>query len=262
MTTMSGYPAGAPCWYELATSDQDAAKRFYAELFGWSVRDVPIPEGGTYSIFQLAERDVGAAYTMMADQKASGTPPYWAVYFAVASVDESAARAVALGATQCVAPMDVMDVGRMAVIADPEGAMFCLWQPRSHAGAAAVHENNAIGWVELATRDSRKAAQFYAQMFGWKVREKSHPVAGHYQMFAVEGYDWGGMLPMSADWGETPAHWHLYFRVPDCDAAVERLTALGGKVTAPPFDGGDVGRIAVVADPQGATFYLITFRGG
>jgi predicted enzyme related to lactoylglutathione lyase len=260
MTTFSGYSAGSPCWYELATTDQEAAKRFYAELFGWVPKDVPIPEGGNYSIFQLGDRDVGAAYTMMPDQQAAGMPSYWAVYFAVASADDMAARAVALGGKQMAAPMDVMDVGRMAVIADPEGAVFCLWQPKSHAGAGAVHENNAVGWVELATRDSRKAAHYYAHLFGWKVREQPHPVAGHYQMFSVDSYDWGGMLPMNADWGQTPAHWHLYFRVADCDAAAEKLKALGGKVMAGPFDGAGVGRIAVVTDPQGATFYLITFR--
>ena len=262
MTTISGYSAGAPCWYELATSDQDAAKAFYSALFGWVVRDVPIAPGGHYTIFQLDGRDVGACYTMVDDQKAAGTPPHWAVYFAVASADEAAARAKSFGGKVVAAPMDVMDVGRMAVIADPEGAIFCLWQPKSHAGAGAVHENNAIGWVELAARDSRQAAHYYAQLFGWKVREKSHPVAGHYQMFSVDGYDWGGMLPMTSEWGETPPHWHLYFRVADCDATAERLKGLGGKVVAGPFDGPDVGRIAVVTDPQGATFYLITFRSG
>lgn len=262
MATMTGYPAGAPCWCDLATTDLAVATTFYAELLGWTANAVPVPGGGTYSIFQLGGRDVAAVYGLMDTQKAEGVPSHWDVYFAVANVDEACERATTLGASVLVTPMDVMTFGRMAAIADPEGAAFCLWQPMAHFGAAAVHENNAIGWVELASRDTRKASSFYAALLGWKTRELPHPVAGHYQMFAVEGYDWGGLLPMDDRWGNAPAHWQVYLRVADCDAAAARVKALGGRVMAEPFQAPGVGRIAVVADPQGATFYLVTFRAG
>lgn len=136
---------GAPCWFELATTDQSAARTFYSQLFGWSVNDVPIGEGMLYSMYQLSGRDVGAGYTMMPDMIAAGVPPHWAVYFAASNADRTAQMVTELGGSIVQPAFDVMEHGRMAVCKDPEGAVFSLWQPKSHTGATAMDELTLMG---------------------------------------------------------------------------------------------------------------------
>jgi len=246
---------GAPCWFELATTDQSAAKTFYSQLFGWSVNDVPIGEGMLYSMYQLGGRDVGAGYTMMPDMVAAGVPTHWAVYFAAASADGTAQKVTELGGSIIQPPFDVMEHGRMAVCKDPEGAVFSLWQPKSHTGATAMGELNTVCWSELATRDMQKAAQFYVALFGWDTKRSAG--AMEYTEFMAGGQPRGGLLQMTEMWQGIPAHWGIYFRVADCDAAVAKVKELGGAIKHGPFDAPGVGRIAVAADPQGAMFSLI-----
>lgn len=245
---------GAPCWFELATSDQKAANQFYSQLFGWTVNDSQMGEDMVYTIYQLDGRDAGACYTLMAEMRAQGIPPHWAVYFATANVDETAAKVAELGGAVLQQPFDVAEHGRMAVCKDPEGAAFCLWQAKQHAGATAIGENDTVCWSELASRDIGKASQFYVSLFGWQTKNSE---IMPYIEFMAGGQPRGGLLQMDAQWEGIPPYWGIYFRVDDCDAKVAKLKELGGSVKHGPFDAPGVGRIAIVSDPQGAVFSLI-----
>ena len=144
----------------------------------------------------------------------------------------------------------------MAVCADPEGAMFSLHQARAHKGVAAIRENNAINWVELATREIDKAEAFYRSLFGWETEDfPAGPT--RYLLYGSRDAKWGGLLQMTPEWGDMPSHWSIYVQVEDVDATIARAAAAGGSVCVPPFDIPKVGRIARIDDPSGAGFYLI-----
>ena len=247
---------GAPCWFELGTTDQSAASKFYSQLFGWTVNDVPIGEGMLYSMYQLGGRDVAAGYTMMPEMLAAGVPPHWAVYFASANADQTAAKVAELGGTIIQPPFDVFEHGRMAVCKDPEGTVFSIWQSKDHSGATAMGELNTVCWSELASRDVKKAAEFYVGLFGWETNE-SNAAPTEYTEFMAGGEPRGGMVQMNEMWQGVPSHWGIYFRVADCDAAAARVKELGGSLKHGPFDAPGVGRIAIAADPQGAIFSVI-----
>lgn len=254
-------PLGAPIWFELATTGQEAAKTFYSDLMGWAVNDSPIDDGAVYSIFQCDGRDVAACCTMMADEIAQGLPPHWNVYFHVADCDVSAQRVRAAGGRVLVEPFEVMEHLRMAVVTDPEGAPFCLCQPRAHHGVGMIHELNSIGWVELATRNVARAEAFYRDVFGWSFADHPGGAPTVYRIFGVDGEDQGGLLQMTPEWGEMPSHWAIYLRVKDVDVALAKGQTLGGSVAVPAFDAPGVGRIAMMSDPAGAHAYLIALAG-
>lgn len=167
MPHIDKHAPGTFCWVELGTTDQDAAKRFYSSLFGWSAVDYPMGENGTYTIFRLDGRDAAAAYTMQAGEANHGVPPHWNLYVAVENVDASAARAAELGAQLPAGVFEVHTNGRMAVVLDPTGASFCLWQPKMTPGLGIMGENNTYVWADLSTGDRAAAKQFYEGLFGW-----------------------------------------------------------------------------------------------
>jgi len=254
MPVIQSHSHGSPCWFELGTTDQSAAKSFYSSLLGWASTESPIP-GGTYTMFFLDERSAGAAYTMTPDMAAQGIPPHWMIYFAVDDADAAAARVKELGGSVRMEPFDVMEHGRMAVCSDPAGAVFSVWQARGHQGVQVFGEMNSVCWVELASPDIHKSAEFYGSLFGWKVHAGSGPMP--YGEIETGGERKGGLLQMNEQWQGIPPHWGLYFLVQDCDAAAARVKELDGKICHGPFDAPGVGRIAVAADPQGAMFSMI-----
>lgn len=255
MSHIDSFPEGAPCWYELGTTDQAAAKTFYSALFGWSAADAPMDGGSMYTTFQLDDRRVAAAYTLMAEQLAQNVPPHWMVYFRVSDADASAAKTASLGGKVIVPPFDIFDYGRMYVAQDTSGAHYCVWQPKTHPGVGILHQANAFCWAELATREPDKARDYYAELFGWHT--KPHAMPG-YTIWGVEGKDWGGILPMEGEqWNGIPSHWAIYWTVADCDASTAKATELGGRLNVPPFEVTGVGKISGIADPQGASCYLI-----
>jgi predicted enzyme related to lactoylglutathione lyase len=250
------HAVGSPSWFELATSDQTGAEAFYAALFGWTVQRNPMGEGSHYTMFQLGGRDVAAAYTLMPDQAA---PPKWDVYFKVDDIDAIAAKAATSGGSLLMPPFEVEDYLRMAVCADAENAAFSLHQPRQHAGAGAIRENNAICWVELATRDLARAEAFYTGLFGWNMSEHHASPPSGYRLFGNGDGMLGGLLRMTEEWGEMLSHWSIYIQVEDVDAIVAHAETLGGKLCFPAFDAPGVGRLARIEDPAGAGFYVIKF---
>ncbi len=260
---MNDYPHGAPCWFELETSDHRAGQTFWSTLFGWACMDFPTP--GSEQIYTMCtlgdEEPVAAVYALDPAIAAQGSPPHWNIYFRVLDCDQSTAKATSAGGRVLAGPFDVGEHGRMSFIADPEGAAFGLWQPGQHQGAARIHEDHAVGWVELAARDTARAAAFYRAVLDWEVSEMQMP-HGLYRVFSAGGTAWGGLLGMTREWGDMPAHWSIYWRVPDVDIAVENAKALGGAQCFPSFDAPGVGRIGRINDPQGIGAYLITFPPG
>jgi uncharacterized protein len=253
------HATGSPSWFELATTDQDGAEAFYSGLFGWTVQRNPMGDGSFYTMFQLAGRDVAAAYTMPPEQSAQGMPPNWGIYFKVDDADAVCAKVRASGGQVHMPPFEVFEFLRMAVCADPEGAVFSLHQPRSHHGVGAIRETNAVSWAELATRDMARAEAFYTDLFGWSMSEHHASPASGYRIFGNGDGMLGGLLQMTEEWGEMPSHWAFYIQVDSVDATVEKALALGGKLCFPAFDAPGVGRIARIDDPAGAGFYLIRY---
>lgn len=257
MADYSSHTPGTFCWAELATTDQKAAVAFYGALFGWGVNDMPIGPTETYSMFQMRGKDVGAAYTMRPEERQHGAPPHWNTYVAVANADDTVNRAKALGATVLAPAFDVMDAGRMAVLQDPTGAVFQIWQPGKHIGARIMREPGAMTWTELATRDTEGAKKFYTSLFGWK--EKTSSGAGMtYTEFSVDETPFAGMMEMNAQMVGmgVPPHWLTYFQVADVDASANTAKGLEATLVVPPMDIPNTGRFSVIRDPHGAVFAI------
>jgi uncharacterized protein len=240
------YEPGTFCWVDLSTPDAEGAKAFYGGLFGWDFRDDEIP-GGVYTMC-LNQGDEVAAISQQDEH-----PAHWNNHVSVASADETAAKAKDLGATLIEDPFDVMEFGRMAVLADPGGAMLCIWEPRTHIGAGRVNDLGCMGWNELQTRDSGAAGEFYHALFGWGIEPIEDDGALVYTTVRNAGTQNGGFMPMSEQHGDAPSFWLPYFTVPSCDEAVGETQGLGGALLAGPLDL-PAGRIAVLGDPQGAAF--------
>jgi len=256
MQETTKYEPGTFCWVELATTDAEAGKKFYTELFGWGFTDNPIGPGIVYTMLNLDGKDVGALYQLNEAMAPPGTPPHWLSYVSVESADKSAEEVKELGGTLLKEPFDVFDVGRMAVVQDPTGAAFALWQPRKHKGAAVVNVPNSFCWNELSTKDTKKAGEFYSGLFGWdrKVQQMGEMA---YTSFMNGERPAGGMYEPSPEMGNIPPHWLVYFAVDDCDAKTKKAVELGAKTLAPPADIPDTGRFAIIQDPQGAAFGII-----
>lgn len=256
MPQIDKHAPGTFCWVELATTDQDAAKKFYGALFGWSVVEYPMGPGDFYSMFQLGGRDAAAGYTMRAQEKAAGVPPHWNLYVAVEDADAAAAKAVELGGKLPAGVFDVFTNGRMGVVIDPTGAAFCLWQPKQTQGMGVMGENNTYCWADLITADRMGAKHFYEQLFGWRIFPGAGKDDSTYLHIMMGEQGIAGIQPGEMHKPGVPPHWTPYFMVADADAATATAQSLGAAVYAPPMNVGEGLRIAVLADPQGAVFSL------
>jgi predicted enzyme related to lactoylglutathione lyase len=250
------YKPGTFCWIELGTSDDNAAKTFYTKLFDWDYVDNPMGPDAVYTILKLNGKDVGGLSKLMPDMVAQGIPPHWLSYIAVNNVDETAEKAKAAGATLMKEPFDVSTIGRMAVVQDPTGAVFALWQAKDHKGSGIYNVPNSFCWNELGTTDTKKAGEFYSNVFGW-TREDFSESPIEYTMFKNGDRGAGGMYKITPEMGPIPPHWLVYFAVDDCDAKVQKATELGAKVMKPADDIPGIGRFAILFDPQGAAFAII-----
>lgn len=254
-TEVKTHAPGTFCWIDLSTTDAEAAKKFYTELFGWTVTDVPAGEG-TYTMLQKDGNLVGALYQQNPQQAAMKAPSHWLSYVSVVNVDDTARKAQELGANVVMSPMDVMDVGRMAVIQDPTKAMIAFWQPGKHIGAQMVGQPGSLVWNELMTDDTGKAETFYKRLLGWNP-EKQNMGGMDYTVFKNGDKGAGGMMETSGDWKSVPPHWLVYFAVDDCDGRTKKANDMGATTVVPAMDIPTVGRFSVVADPQGAMFGML-----
>jgi len=256
MQEIPEYKPGTFCWVELATTNGQAAKTFYTQLFGWDYVDNPVGPDMIYTMLKLNGKDVGALYQMPSEMRAQGIPPNWLNYVSVTSADETAEKAKAAGATLLKDPFDVFTVGRMAVVKDPTGAVFALWQAGTHKGAGIYNVPNSFCWNELGTTDTRKAGEFYSDLFGW-TRNVQNFGPMEYTIFNNGDKGAGGMYKITPEMGNIPPHWLTYFAVDDCDAKVKKATELGASVMKPADDIPSVGRFAILQDPQAAVFAII-----
>jgi uncharacterized protein len=277
MAERDGYIPGVPCWIDTSQPDPQAALAFYGGLFGWEFEDMmPEGAGGNYFVGRIRGGDVAGIGSVP-----EGAPPMpaWNTYIWVASADETASKVREAGGGVVTEPFDVMDSGRMALLTDPEGAVFCVWQPGTHKGAQVVNEHGSLTFNGLATRDPDTAKAFYGAVFGWETLSLPFgtlwtlPGYGDHleertpglreqqaQMGAPEGFIdvVAALTPVAADDSGTPAHWSVTFTADDIDATAAKATELGGEVVAGPFDAPWT-RTAVIRDPQGATFVASQF---
>lgn len=260
MPEMNGpYMSGTPCWIDLMVPDQQAALDFYRDLFGWQ-GEVGPPETGGYSVCTLKGKPVAG---IMRASNPDGTvpdpmpPTVWTTYLATDGIDSTLKAVTDAGGSVMMGPMDVMDLGRMAVITDPTGAVVGLWQYGTFAGAGIVNEHGALIWNELSTGDTDAAAAFYSAVLPISTAKSQMPGAEGYTEFKVGGRSVGGMMDLAALPAEVPPHWLPYFHVDDVDGVQAAVVRAGGSVRAPAFDMA-AGRMAVLSDPQGGTFAVIT----
>ncbi len=262
------HPHGLFSWTDISLPDPVAGSRFYVGLFGWEAEDERGPDGSyLYTMFTKEGRSVAGLGPRPPDAEEQGFPPMWTSYVAVDDLDATLRRWTTEGGSILVPAMDVMNAGRMAVVADPQGAVLALWQAGEHAGAEVFNEPGAMTWNELNTRDAGAAREFYAAVLGWGFeRLAAEDAPGEYWIitlakpeggpYAPDGYN-GGVMTMDERWpAEVPAHWMVYFGVADVDETIGRLASLGGTVSVPAFDI-PAGRMAVVGDPQGGTCSII-----
>jgi predicted enzyme related to lactoylglutathione lyase len=267
-----------PCWIDTSQPDPQAAADFYGALFGWELEDVMPPDAPVrYFMARIRGKDVAGVGSIPERAPQMAT---WNTYVCVDSADETASKVRDAGGGVMMEPFDVMDAGRMAVLTDPEGAVFFVWEARANKGSQIVNEHGSNNFNNLNTRDLERAKAFYGAVFGWETLE----LDGGAQMWTLPGYGdhleelspglRKGMEEMGAPKGfedvvagineirddqpDTPPHWGLTFAVDDADAIAEKASQLGGKVIAPPFDAPWV-RMTVIADPQGAIFVASKF---
>jgi predicted enzyme related to lactoylglutathione lyase len=278
MAERDGYIPGVPCWIDTSQPDPEASVPFYAGVFGWEFEDVMPPGApGKYFIGRIRGGDVAAVGSLPegAPQVAS-----WNTYIWVDDADETAAKVRDAGGAVAMEPFDILDSGRMAAFADPDGAMFSVWQANRHKGARIVNEHGSLNFNNLATRDVEKAKAFYGAVFGWEILA----LDGGQQSWALPGYgdhleendpgirqrmaEFGApggfedvvatVQPIGPDQPDVQPHWSVTFAVDDTDAVAAKAAELGGTLIAPPFDAPWV-RMSVIADPQGATFIASQF---
>ena len=223
------YEPGTFSWVDLATTDLEASKAFYGGLFGWKPHDSEVPGGGVYSMMRLGAADVAAIYDQPAEQRDAGVPPFWFSYVTVASADESAAAAGEAGGSVHAGPYDVLDAGRMAVIADPAGAMLGIWEPRENIGADLVNDPGCLTFNELATTDVAGSIRFYEKLFGWSVDGLDTGGGPPYWAIVHEGAANGrngGMRELGPDEEGRPPSWMPYFSVSSADETIARTAKL------------------------------------
>jgi predicted enzyme related to lactoylglutathione lyase len=255
MADILTHPAGSFCWSELNTNDQNAAKRFYSSLFGWSVTDYPAGPDGVYTIFRINDRNAAAADTANEEERKNHFHPHWKLYIATDSADAAAARADAAGGKVLAPPFDVMDIGRMTVVQDPTGASVCLWQATKQGGFGVVVEDGAFCRAELNTPDALRAGKFYSDTVGWKLEKAKEDSSGYFHIKNGEKRI-GGIPSGEHRAAGAPVGWMVYFQVADVDASTEKARQMGARIYEPPRKIAGVGIGSVLADPQGAVFAL------
>jgi predicted enzyme related to lactoylglutathione lyase len=251
----NGYAPGTPIWVDMSSSDADASERFYTSLFGWTADEANVEFGGYRQL-----RQDGKSVAGLGGQMAPG-PVVWTTYMKVDDAAATTEKAKAAGGTALVEPMEIGPEGSMAIIQDPGGAVFGLWQPGRMGGAELFNKPVSVSWNELNTRDLEGSKSFYSQTLGWEPRTSGEGNDA-YTEWLIGGKSIGGMLGMQGRVpDEIPPHWLVYFAVADCAATLERARELGGQAILAPMTIPQ-GIFSIVSDPLGATFAVIQLNQG
>lgn len=244
-------------WYELMTTDPKAAQEFYTDVVGWGTAPFENASGMDYTMWTKGESRIGGVMELPEEARKGGSPPHWIGYVAVPDVDATAKKTKELGGKVYHGPEDIPGVGRFAVLADPQGAVFCAFK-----GAQEMQEKEGqpgpgeVSWHELATTDYEAAFAFYNALFGWdKQQAMDMGEAGVYQMYGIGEKMLGGIYDKSAEQPGPPA-WLYYTVIDDLDGAVKKIEKNGGQVIVGPMEVPGGSRVAVGLDPQGAAFGL------
>jgi uncharacterized protein len=246
-------------WYELMTTDTEAAKAFYAQVVGWGTQDASMP-GIAYSLFTAGQTSVGGLIELPEDAKKVGARPSWVGYVGVNDVDATTDRVKQLGGVVHVPPTDIPNVSRFSVVADPQMATLALfkWLKADQGQPAELDMLGGVGWHELLAADWEKAWPFYGELFGWQKAAADLGALGTYQLFSAAGQTVGGMFTKPPT---VPApFWLYYFNVDDIDVAARRVKAGGGQILSGPIEVAGGNRTVQCADPQGAIFALVGNR--
>jgi predicted enzyme related to lactoylglutathione lyase len=259
MPRVDGVTFGAPCWFDLSTSDLARAKAFYGELFGWSATDTG-DEFGNYNIVSKGGADLAGMAGKMPGM--DDMPDAWTVYLAVEDIQAAVEKTKAAGGQVMFDAMEIGDQGSMTVIADPSGAVVGLWQPNQRKGFELNNEAGAPCWFELLARDFAAATAFYREVHGVEIGDMPGDPGDEgpaYQVILVDGEPLAGIMDAAAGIlpEGVPSHWNIYLGVDDTDATVAKAGELGGSVLAPAADT-PFGRFALLADPTGAAFAVIS----
>ena len=248
-------PIGSPCWVDLMTSDTQKSREFYGQLFGWDAEE-PAEEFGGYFTFIKDGVRLAGCMPRMPDTPAE-MPDVWSVYLASDDARKTVDAAAGNGGQVIVAPMDVGDVGTMAIVSDPGGAAIGVWQPGVHQGFGVLAEAGAPSWFELHTRDYDAAVGFYRNVFRWDVHVVSDAAEFRYTTMQHGDASLAGVIDATGFLPDgVPSHWVVYFGVDDADAALARIVELGGSIVTAAEDT-PYGRLAEATDPTGAAFKLV-----
>lgn len=256
MEAIKKHQAGTFSWVDLATTDLEAAKKFYTELFGLKAVDTPAGPDMVYTMLNLNDKPVAAMYEFSKEQHEQGLPPHWVSYVTVENVDETLEKAKALNGTIIQEGFDVFDSGRMGIIQDPTGAGLALWEPKQAIGAHFKNIPGSLCWNELGTTDTEAAKSFFTQLFNWE-SHTSETVNITYTVFLLDENPVAGMYQMPEEMGDIPSHWLPYFSVEDCDQSTAKAQEMGATVLQPPKYIPGTGKYSVLLDPQGAAFAII-----
>lgn len=256
MVTRHGAPLGAPTWIDLASSDVDRAQEFYGTVFGWTFENFGPDYGGYVNVLKDGRPVAG----LMHNDPQWNAPDGWTTYLHTGDIHATLAKATAAGGTSCVAPMEVKDKGWMAMLTDPTGAPFGLWQPTGHPGFAVVNEAGAPVWHQLTTRDFSAALEFYRAVFGWQTQIIGDTDEFRYATAAFDGEDVLGVM----DGGcimpdDAPPNWIFFLGCDDVDKTLKLIAENGGTVVRGAEDT-PYGRLAAVTDPTGAAFNVASVQ--
>ncbi|MDM7990428.1 VOC family protein [Arthrobacter sp. zg-Y877] len=247
------FPAGAPCWADLSSSDPGRAREFYAGLLGWDAVDL----GREYGHYFHFLRNGSVVAGLMQNSQETGFPDFWTVYLSSDDARATADSATAAGGQVLLGPGMAVDQGSVAVLGDPTGGTVGVWQPETHRGFARIDEPSAPVWYELMTNDYAAALDFYRTVFGWETEVLSDTEDFRYTTLQSEDRPVAGVMDAAAELpGGIPSHWEIYFGHADIGAAAEQAEQLGGSVLRLPEDS-DYGRLVQLADPTGAAFWLM-----
>jgi uncharacterized protein len=255
VSVIKRHSPGKYCWADLGTTDVAASKRFYKSMFGWTSTDFPMgPDGAKYTIMRVKGKDVGAVYPMAPEQKKAKAPPAWIPFISVKSADATAKKVKAAGGKIRVAPMDVGDLGRQAVVQDPTGATFAIWEPRKHKGAGLDDTPGTVCWHDLNTPKTSAAGKFYSKVFGWTTKDEKYS-GNDYHLFKLGRTGVCGMWPQPLK--KLPPSWVTYWNVANCDKSVAKAKRLGGRTLMGLIEVPGMCRFAILKDPQGAAFGVL-----
>jgi predicted enzyme related to lactoylglutathione lyase len=255
------YKQGQFCWVELQTTNPKEAKNFYGELLGWDFKENPISDSEVYIMASRGKNVICGMMTLGKEERDHKVPPHWNNYVSVKNADETSKKAKTLGGKILAEPFDVMDVGRMAVIQDPTGPIFCIWQPKNHVGMAADSMDlGSFCWNECGTHNVKKAEEFYSKLFSWEIKKSTSEKMQYGEIYLEEKHPFGGIYELTKEMKDVPPHWICYFNVENCKKSTDLAKKMGAAIRMDNMAIPDMGHISVISDPQGAVFGLFSIN--